>query len=73
MKKFLKEKLKIDIDQPSTKKGIALIGAGIALATGNPEFLTATVTDAGVQYGGLFGTVVPLAMGLWETVRNEFK
>ncbi|EGR2568042.1 TPA: hypothetical protein NGR75_004239 [Vibrio parahaemolyticus] len=73
MKKFLKEKLKIDIDQPSTKKGIALVGAGVALASGHPELLTATVTDAGVQYGGLIGTVVPLALGLWETLRNEFK
>ncbi len=73
MKEFLKEKLKIDLDQPSTKKGIALVGAGVALAAGHPELLTAAVTDAGVQYGGLVGTVVPLALGLWETLRNEFK
>ncbi|PMK90825.1 hypothetical protein [Vibrio lentus] len=72
MKTFLKENLCIDLDQPSTKKGIALVGAGIALASGNPEFLTATVTDAGVQYGGLIGTVVPLAMGLWEAFRKEW-
>lgn len=73
MKNFLKEKLNIDLEQPSTKKGIALLGAGVALATGHPELLTATVSDAGVQYGGLIGTVVPLALGIWETVRNEFK
>ncbi|CAK1755748.1 Holin [Vibrio crassostreae] len=73
MKAFLKEKLSIDLEQPSTKKGIALVGAGVALAAGHPELLTATVTDAGVQYGGLIGTVVPLAMGLWEAFRNEFK
>nr|AKN36572.1 hypothetical protein [Vibrio tasmaniensis] len=73
MKTFLKENLCIDLEQPSTKKGIALVGAGVALAAGHPELLTATVTDAGVQYGGLIGTVVPLAMGLWEAFRNEFK
>lgn len=73
MKKFLKEKLNIDLSQPSTQKGLALVGAGVALAAGHPELLTATVTDAGVQYGGLIGTFVPLAVGLWETLRNEFK
>jgi len=73
MKNFLKSKLGIDIDQPSTKKGAALIGAGVALAAGHPELLTASVTESGVQYGGLIGTAAPLLIGLWETVRNEFK
>ncbi|MBJ2144814.1 hypothetical protein JC606_00230 [Vibrio sp. IB15] len=72
MKKFLRENLCIDLDQPSTKKGIALVGAGIALASGHPEFLTATVTETGVQYGGLIGTVVPFAVGLWEAFRKEW-
>ncbi len=27
MKNFLKKKLGIDLDQPSTKKGVALVGA----------------------------------------------
>ncbi|WP_299695636.1 hypothetical protein, partial [uncultured Vibrio sp.] len=71
MKTFLKDKLSIDLEQPSTQKGIALLGAGVALVSGHPELLTATVTEAGVQYGGLIGTVVPLVMGLWETLRNE--
>lgn len=71
MKKQLK-KLGIDLDQPSTKKGLALIGAGAALAAGHPELITASVTAEGVQYGGLIGTALPLVLGLWETFRKEF-
>lgn len=73
MKKFLKEKLKIDFDQPSTKKGIALVGAGVALASGHPDLFTATVTDVGIQYGGIIGTSISLGVGLWEIIRNELK
>ncbi|WP_172571305.1 hypothetical protein [Vibrio fluvialis] len=72
MKKQLK-KLGIDLDQPSTKKGLALIGAGAALAAGHPELITASVTVEGVQYGGLIGTALPVVLGLWETFRKEFR
>lgn len=72
MKKQLK-KLGIDLDQPSTKKGLALIGAGATLAAGHPELITASVTAEGVQYGGLIGTALPLVLGLWETFRKEFR
>ncbi|EKO3870540.1 hypothetical protein P0E20_004547 [Vibrio harveyi] len=65
--------MKIDLKQLSTKKGLALVGAGIALTAGHPELLTASVSETGVQYGGLLGTLVPLAIGLWETLRNENK
>ncbi|WP_394146232.1 hypothetical protein [Vibrio atypicus] len=73
MKKFLKDKLSIDLDQKSTQKGIALVGAGAALALGHPELVTASITSDGVQYGGIVGTVVPVLMGLWEVIRDEFK
>lgn len=72
MKKQLKN-LGIDLDQPSTKKGLALIGAGAALAAGHPELITASVTAEGVQYGGLIGTALPVVLGLWETFRKEFR
>ncbi|MGV2990065.1 hypothetical protein ACE1OE_20725 [Vibrio sp. E150_011] len=65
--------MKIDLNQPSTKKGLALIGAGVALATGHPELLTASVTPEGVQMGGVIGVVAPLLLGLWEAIRDEFK
>lgn len=63
--------MKIDLKQPSTKKGLALIGAGIALATGHPELLTASVTTEGMQMGGLIGVVAPILLGVWEAIRNE--
>ncbi|MFH4721744.1 hypothetical protein [Vibrio alginolyticus] len=64
--------MKIDLKQPSTKKGLGLIGAGIALAVGHPELLTASVTTEGVQMGGLIGVAAPILLGLWETIRDEF-
>lgn len=45
--------VKIDLKQASTKKGLALIGAGVALATGHLELLTTSVTPESVQVGGL--------------------
>ncbi|GMQ45371.1 hypothetical protein [Vibrio sp. 10N] len=65
--------MKIDLKQASTKKGLALIGAGVALATGHPELLTASVTPEGLQVGGLIGVAAPILVGLWEAVRDEFK
>ncbi|NOI32227.1 hypothetical protein [Vibrio coralliilyticus] len=70
--KTLLSKIGININEPSTKKGIALIGSGAALAMGHPELLTASITESGVQYGGLIGTAVPVALGIWETIRKEF-
>ena len=65
--------LKKQWQQPSTKKGLGLVAAGVTLAIGRPELITASVSEAGVQWGGLVGTTVPLVIGLWETVRNEWK
>lgn len=59
--------------QPSTKKGLALVGAGAALAVGHPEILTAAIDGDGVQYGGVIGSVVPALLGVYELIRNEFK
>lgn len=67
------KKIKQHLKQPSTVKGLALVGAGVALATGHPEVFTATVSEAGVQYGGIVGAVMPLVVGAWEFFRNEFK
>ncbi|EHZ7358379.1 hypothetical protein RQY88_000225 [Vibrio vulnificus] len=69
MKKWINERLK----EPSTKKGLALVAAGATLAIGRPELITASVSETGIQWGGLIGTTVPLVLGLWETVRKEWK
>ena len=55
------------------KKGLALLGAGAALVSGHPELITASVSADGVQFGGIIGASAPIAFGLWETLRNEFK
>jgi hypothetical protein len=65
--------MKIDLSQPSTKKGIVLIGAAAAMLAGRPELLTASVTEEGVQAGSLIGSAVPVVLGFWEVLRNEFK
>ena len=65
--------LKKQWEQPSTKKGIGLIAAGATLAIGHPQLITASVTEAGIQWGGVIGTTVPMLIGAWETVRNEWK
>jgi hypothetical protein len=63
--------MKIDLKQASTKKGLALIGAGVALATGHPELLTAEFTSDGIQVGGLLGIAMPVLIGVLETFRRE--
>lgn len=67
MRQWISERLK----EPSTKKGIALIAAGATLAIGRPDIITASVTDAGIQFGGLVGAVVPFMVGIWEAIRRE--
>ncbi len=67
------KKLSIDIGLSSTKKGLALLGAGAALVAGHPELITASVSADGVQFGGIIGASAPIVFGLWETLRNEFK
>ncbi len=61
------------LKQPSTIKGLALVGSAVALATGNGHLFNAEMTEQGVQMGGLIGVAIPAFVGLWETVRNEFK
>ncbi|MCG3728365.1 hypothetical protein [Vibrio cincinnatiensis] len=68
MKSYL-NKWGVDLSQPSTRKGLALIGAGVALAVGQPELLTAAISDDGIKYGGVIGTAVPVLLGLWETIK----
>lgn len=56
----------------SVQKGLALIGAGIAVAMGHPELLTASVTPEGIQVSGLIGVAAPMLLGLWKAIRDEF-
>ncbi len=67
------QELSIDIGLSSTKKGLALLGAGAVLISGHPELITASVSADGVQFGGIIGASASIVFGLWETLRNEFK
>lgn len=67
------EKLKQWFKQPSTKKGLALVGAGAALVSGHPELLSVSFAGDSIQYGGLIGAMAPVLIGTYEVMRNEFK
>ena len=36
------------------------------------ELSMARISDTRIHYSGVIGAVVPVAIGLWETLRNEF-
>lgn len=59
--------------QPSTWRGLALLGSVVAAATGYGHLFSADVTENGVQLGGVVGAVVPMAIGIFDVVRDEFK
>jgi hypothetical protein len=59
--------------QGSTWKGLALLGSTAAALFGYGDLISVSVTDAGMQYGGLLGVAVPGLIGAVETVRNERK
>lgn len=67
-------KVKFDLSQPSTKKGLVLLGSVAAVALGHPELITATVTESGeIQMGGLIGMVVTGVIGLLDVIRDDSK
>ena len=59
------------VKQPSTWRGLALLGSSAVayMATGNAEVLGIQLNESGLQLGGL----ATLAIGLWETLRNQNK
>lgn len=69
MKKLLK--------QASTWRGLALLAGSAASIFGYGDLFSASVTSEGVQMGGAVGSALafgaPLAIGLYETVRDEVK
>lgn len=67
----------MNFNQKSTWRGLALIGSAVALLSGNGHLFSAELTDTGVSLGGVIGSaaavVVPIGVGLWETLRDELK
>lgn len=64
-------------EQNSTWRGLTLIGAAVAAFFGYGDLFSAQVTADGVQLGGVVGQIVttgaPLAIGVYDFVRDEVK
>lgn len=70
MKKYLKNLMK----QPSTFKGLALLAGSALSAGGVTELFSIEIPQVGEpQFGGSLATLGMLALGAWETLRNEKK
>lgn len=67
------KKLEEYVKQPSTWRGLALLGSTAALVAGHGDVFSAEVTEQGVQLGGVVGLAITTAVGLWETLRNQKK
>ncbi len=64
--------------QGSTWRGLALLGSSVAmLATGDGHIFNATINETGLHLGGIVGnainTLVPVAIGAYELMKDEFK
>ena len=65
IKQFLKE--------PSTMRGIALLGASVATATGNGELFNANISDSGIELGGFLVALVTFVTGLFDFTPDKYK
>lgn len=60
--------------QPSTIKGLSLIGSVIAAATGYGHLFSLDLShENSIQFGGVIGLAVPFVIGAYEAIRDEFK
>ncbi|MCC5516663.1 hypothetical protein A165_25270 [Vibrio tasmaniensis ZS-17] len=59
--------------QPSTIKGLTLLLSTVAAFFGYGNLFSAEITDQGLELGGVIGAAVPVAVGVYEVVRDEVK
>ena len=70
---FSKWLKKVKNVQPSTLRGMALLGSVVAAGTGHGSLFSAEMTESGVQMGGVIGVAVPVIVGAYDAIRDEFK
>ncbi len=65
------------LNQTSTWRGLTLIASAVAAFLGYGDLFSASISGDGVQLGGVIGqaatVIVPAAIGVYETVRDEVK
>lgn len=59
--------------QPSTIRGLTLIASTVAAFLGYGHLFSAEITEQGINLGGAIGAAVPVAVGVYEVVRDEIK
>lgn len=59
--------------QSSTWRGLALLGSSAAAFFGYGHIFSADIAENGVRLGGVVGAAMPIAIGIYDTVRDEFK
>lgn len=60
-------------NQSSTWRGLALIGSSVAAVLGYGHLFSAEITAQGLNFGGVVGAAVPVAVGIYDALRDEFK
>lgn len=66
-------KLLKQLNQSSTWRGLALLASAAAASAGYGHLLSVEVTGSGVGFGGAIGIAIPTIIGLYDTMRDEFK
>lgn len=60
------------LQQPSTWRGLLLLGSSAAAFLGYGHLFSADIAENGVRFGGVVGAAVPVAIGIYDTLRDEF-
>jgi hypothetical protein len=60
------------LKQPSTLKGLTLLASSAAVMFGYGDIFNVELNNGGLKLGGAIGAAVPVALGVWEVVRNEY-
>lgn len=60
-------------EQGSTWRGLALMGSAVAGFMGYGHLFSVDVSASGLNFGGAVGVAVPLLVGAYDALRDEFR